>query len=65
MLIKILVIAIKEEVDIVSKREAVEVADKRILVGDTDVGKKMRRKIKMLKKLITAYQSGEVAEREI
>lgn len=58
-------IAIREEVDIVSKREAVEVADKRILVGDTDVGKKMRRKIKMLKKLITAYQSGEIAEREI
>ena len=36
--------AVRDERDIVSRREAVENMDKRILVGDTDVGEKMRRK---------------------
>lgn len=57
-------IAIREEIDIVSKREAVEYADKRILVGDTDKGKRMRQRIRDIKELITAYQSGEIAERD-
>ena len=56
--------AIREEVDIVSKREAVEYMDKRILVGDTDSGKKMRARIEDIKLLIQAYQSGEIAEYE-
>ncbi|MGN0427557.1 MAG: fructose-1,6-bisphosphatase [Agathobacter sp.] len=56
--------AIREEVDIVSKREAVEYMDKRILVGDTDSGKKMRERIEDIKLLIQAYQSGEIAEYE-
>ena len=56
--------AIREEIDIVSKREAVENADKRILVGDTDKGKKMRQRIEDIKELILAYQSGEIAERD-
>lgn len=56
--------AIREEIDIVSKREAVEYADKRILVGDTDKGKRMRQRIRDIKELITAYQSGEIAERD-
>lgn len=56
--------AIREEIDIVSKREAVEYMDKRILVGDTDDGKKMRERIKDIRNLIGAYQSGEIAERD-
>ncbi len=56
--------AVREEIDIVSQRETVEVVEHRILVGDTDDGRTMRHKIKMLKKLIAAYQSGEIAERE-
>ena len=56
--------AIKNELDIVSRREAVEYLDKRILVGDTDIGKKMKEKIKELKLLIQAYQSGEIAEKD-
>lgn len=56
--------AIREEIDIVSKREAVEYADKRILVGDTDKGKRMRQRISDIKELIAAYQSGEIAERD-
>ena len=56
--------AIREEIDIVSKREAVEYMDKRILVGDTDDGKKMRERIKDIKLLIEAYQSGEIAEKD-
>lgn len=56
--------AIREEIDIVSKREAVEYMDKRILVGDTDEGTKMRERIKDIRRLIEAYQSGEIAERD-
>lgn len=37
---------------------------KRILVGDTDVGEKMREKISDLKELIGAYRSGEIVERD-
>ena len=32
--------AVRDELDIVSHQEAVEYRDKRILVGDTDVGKR-------------------------
>ena len=56
--------AVSEEIDIVSKREAVEYMDKRILVGDTDVGKKMKVRIGEIKLLIEAYQSGEIAEHD-
>ena len=38
--------------------------DKRILVGDTDYGKRMMERIVDLKGLIRAYQSGEIAERD-
>ena len=41
-----------------------EYRDKRILVGDTDVGKRMMIRIEELKKLIQAYQDGEIAERD-
>ena len=56
--------AVRDERDIVSKREAVEFMDKRILVGDTDDGEKIRRKIDDLKMLISAYRSGEIIEKD-
>ena len=56
--------AVRDELDIVSHQEAVEYRDKRILVGDTDVGKRMMIRIEELKKLIQAYQDGEIAERD-
>ncbi len=56
--------SVKDEMDMVSKREAVEYMDKRILVGDTDYGKRMMDRIEELKGLINAYQSGEIAERD-
>ena len=56
--------AVRDERDIVSKREAVEFMDKRILVGDTDSGEKIRRKIDDLKMLISAYRSGELIEKD-
>ena len=56
--------SVKDEMDMVSKREAVEYMDKRILVGDTDYGKRMKDRIEELKGLIYAYQSGEIAERD-
>jgi fructose-1,6-bisphosphatase-3 len=56
--------AIRDEIDIVSKREAVEYADKRLLVADTDKGIRMRQRVEDIKELIQAYQSGEIAERD-
>lgn len=57
-------VAVREEVDIVSHREAVEYLDRRLLVGDTDSGVKMRKRIEEIQRLIEAYQSGEIAERD-
>jgi fructose-1,6-bisphosphatase-3 len=48
----------------ISHQEAVEYKDKRILVGDTDYGKRMMLRISELKELISAYQSGAIAERD-
>ena len=56
--------AIREELDIVSKRETVQLAEKRILVGDSDKGRKMKEKIADLKMLIEAYRSGEIVEKD-
>ena len=56
--------AVRDARDIVSKREAVEFMDKPILVGDTDDGEKIRRKIDDLKMLISAYRSGELIEKD-
>lgn len=56
--------AVRKEMDIVSKQDAVEYMDKRMLVGDTDAGKKMSRRTEELKELIRLYQSGELAERD-
>ena len=45
-----------------TNRVAAEVADKRILVGDTDNGAKIKETIGDLKELINAYRSGEVRQ---
>ena len=57
-------VAVRDEVDIVSHREAVRYLEKRLLVGDTDVGKHMRVRIGEIRALIDAYQSGEIAEKD-
>ena len=54
--------AVRDEIDIVSKREAVELCPHRMLVGDTDNGKKMKERIQDIKLLIEAYQSGLIPE---
>ena len=56
--------AVKKEMDIVSKQDAVEYLDRRVLVGDTDAGKKMHRRIEELKELINLYRTGELPERD-
>lgn len=57
-------VAVRDEIDIVSHREAVEYLDKRLLVGDTDNGNKMERRIGEIRQLIEAYQTGAIAERD-
>lgn len=56
--------SVQKEMDIVSKFEVIEHADGRVLVGDTDFGKKMKVRIEDLKDLIRLYQAGELAESE-
>ena len=56
--------AVRNEMDIVSKFQVIEYSGSRVLVGDTDYGKKMQRRINDLKELIQLYQSGELAERD-
>lgn len=56
--------AVRKEMDIVSKFEVIEYSDKRVLVGDTDYGKKMQRRIDDLKELIHLYQSGQLKDRD-
>lgn len=57
-------VAVREELDIVSHREAVRYLDKRLLVGDTDYGCRMQMKITEIRELIEAYRSGEIAEKD-
>lgn len=52
--------AIKNGTDMQTHRVASEVCEKRILVGDTDNGAKIKETINDLKELISAYRSGEV-----
>lgn len=54
--------AIKDCTDMQTHRVASEVADRRILVGDTDNGVKIKDSISDLKELINAYRSGEVRQ---
>lgn len=50
--------AVQNSTDMKTNRVAAEVADKRILVGDTDNGAKIKENISDLKELIAAYRSG-------
>lgn len=54
--------AIKNGTDMQTHRVASEVCKKRILVGDTDNGAKIKETINDLKELISAYRSGEVRQ---
>lgn len=55
--------AVQTESDMESKQLTVEQSGRRFLVGDTDNGKKMRRRIEELKELIAAYRSGAIKEK--
>ena len=55
--------AINENKDIISTYVVYDSAQKRISVNDTDIGAKLRRSIDELKKLLTAYRSGEINEK--
>ena len=55
--------AIDEEVDIHSSRRVVERVDRRTLIADTDTGTKLKAQIADLQALLSAYRSGELAER--
>lgn len=56
--------AIHNETDIHSLRTTVYTAPKRLHVGDTDNGRKLRERIAELKELLMAYRSGEIIETE-
>ena len=55
--------AVLKEQDIVSRRVAVEYSMKRLLVGDTDNGKRIQKRIAELKELIQAYRRAEIKEK--
>ena len=54
--------AIQEEKDIVSRQVAVRYNMKRQLVGDTDQGRQIRKRIRELKELIEAYRTAQLKE---
>ncbi len=56
--------AVQKSIDIESSQEMIEVMSHRVLVGDTDDGIKMKKRIEELKTLIKAYQSGAIVERD-
>ncbi len=55
--------AIANETDIHSERILVEMAPRRMLVGDTDNGKALKERISELKELLDAYRSGRIIEK--
>lgn len=55
--------AIREGKDIVSRQVAVEYSVKRQLVGDTDNGKRIQKRITELKELIRAYRTAQIREK--
>ena len=57
--------AVRDGVDIKSLNRVVEYVDKRTKVGDTDVGKELKEQIKDLKRLLSAYRSGLIFEKNI
>jgi fructose-1,6-bisphosphatase-3 len=57
--------AIQEEDDIVSTRSMIEKASKRIRVGDTDIGIRLRQQIQDLHRLLEAYRLGVVKTQKV
>ena len=57
--------AVAKENDIVSNRVAVRYTSRRMLVGDTDNGKKLQERIIELRRLLEAYRRGLIKERKI
>ena len=55
--------AISENLDIVSSVDVFETTKNRVLVGDTDNGRKLAADVEDLKRLVAAYQTGLVKER--
>ena len=55
-------VAIREEADIISSKETVYLAPRRLLISDTDEGKKLAERIEDLKKLLKAYRAGVIRE---
>lgn len=56
--------AIEENLDIASTVDVFETIEKRMLVGDTDEGRKLAANVQDLKLLVQAYQMGLVKEKE-
>ena len=56
--------AIEKEIDIHSDNVIVKRAVSRKTVGDTDEGRKIKERIEDLEKLLAAYRSGEIIEKE-
>ena len=54
------VISLTENKDIESKSELVETEKERLMVRDTDSGKKIKEDIEALKMLLRAYREGEL-----
>ena len=54
---------IEKNYEMISQKYIVEKVEKRILVGDTDIGKKLLNDIKDLKNLMFLYESGIVSEK--
>ncbi len=52
--------AIKDEKDIYSTLDNIDFAPRRLLVADTDTGKRIQKKINALHALVNAYRTGEV-----
>jgi fructose-1,6-bisphosphatase-3 len=57
--------AIMEEEDIVSTKDMIEQAGKRIRVGDTDIGSRLKVQIQNLQRLLEAYREGMVKVQKI
>ena len=58
-------VAIAQEKDILSSRVALQYSQERIRVRDTDVGRNIEKNINDLQKLLYAYRSGMIKEREM
>ena len=55
--------AVKNETDIHSEQISVMMAPHRMLIADTDKGRRMKERIDELKELLAAYRSGVIAEK--